>query len=172
MLQYGIGQYRDCAEFLALVAAQTGKLKRGGIPDREKAARLLLADWNSGKIKYFTHPPEQQVESSLGVEIVTQFAEEFSLDKLDQSEEMDTLPALKPSEIVQVESGSIVAKAAEQEEDEDEDVDEAVENAENILPQRVEVLGKKTKKGKGKKGEEGEEKIEDDPIFKLEGNKR
>lgn len=23
----------------------------------EKTARLILNDWNSGKIKYFTHPP-------------------------------------------------------------------------------------------------------------------
>ena len=83
------------------MASQMGKLKRGGIPDREKAARILLGDWNSGKIKYFTHPPEQ-AETNLSAEIVSQFAAEFSLDKVDQTEEMDTLPNIKPSDIVQV----------------------------------------------------------------------
>jgi len=180
MLQYGIGEYRDCSEFLALVAARMGKLKRGGIPDREKAARILLGDWNSGKIKYFTHPPEQErpTESNLGAEIVSQFAQEFSLDKLDQTEEMDTLPAIRPSDIVQVESGSVVRKAAEEDEaemeddeedDDEEDVDKAVENAENILPQRIEVLAKKTKKEK-KGGEDYDPK--EDPLFKIEGNMR
>lgn len=53
-----------------------GKRKRGGIPDREKAARIVLGDWNSGKIKYFTHPPET-VSANLGAEIVSQFAKEF-----------------------------------------------------------------------------------------------
>ena len=86
-----------------MLAVQMGKLKRGGVPDREKAARTVLTDWNSGKIKYFTHPPEA-AESNLGAEIVAQFAAEFSLDKLDQTEEMDTLPSLKPSDIVQVEN--------------------------------------------------------------------
>ena len=83
-------QIQDCSEFLALVAARMGKLKRGGIPDREKAARILLGDWNSGKIKYFTHPPEQErpIESNLGAEIVSQFAQEFSLDKLDQERKL------------------------------------------------------------------------------------
>ena len=67
-----------------------GKMKKGGIPDREKAARILLGDWNSGKIKYFTHPPEQEppTESTLGAEIVNQFAQEFSLDKLDQERKL------------------------------------------------------------------------------------
>ena len=83
------------------MASQMGKLKRGGIPDREKAARILLGDWNSGKIKYFTHPPEQ-AETNIAAEIVSQFAAEFSLDKVDQTEEMDTLPNIKPSDIVQV----------------------------------------------------------------------
>ena len=83
------------------MASQMGKLKRGGIPDREKAARILLGDWNSGKIKYFTHPPEQ-AETNMAAEIVSQFAAEFSLDKVDQTEEMDTLPIIKPSDIVQV----------------------------------------------------------------------
>ena len=74
--------------------------------------------------------------------------------------------------LVQVESGSVLLKAAEEEEsemdeedDNEEDADED-ENAENILPQRVEVLGKKAKKEK--KGAEDYDPKED-PLFKIEG---
>ena len=40
------------------MAGQTGKVKKGGIPDREAAAKIVLQGWNSGKIKFYTHPPE------------------------------------------------------------------------------------------------------------------
>merc|ERR1719187_1869127 len=107
MLQYKITQFKDCSEFLALLATKSGKLMKGGVPDREKAARIVLGDWNSGKIKYFTHPPEQNPESNLGAEIVQTFADEFSLDTLDSKMDLDTLPVLMPSDSVQVESGLI-----------------------------------------------------------------
>ena len=47
----------------------------------------VLADWNSGKIKYCTHPPEEEKQTSS--EIVTQFASEFSLIELERGEKMD-----------------------------------------------------------------------------------
>merc|ERR1712200_166512 len=124
MLQYKITQFKDCAEFLALLATKTGKLKKGGVPDRNKAARILLGDWNSGKIKYFTHPPEQNPQSNLGAEIVQTFAEEFSLD---------TLPVVMPSESFQVESGSIHEKAAELTEEMSEDETEEEEKEEPLF---------------------------------------
>ena len=94
--------HQDCAEFLALLATKMGKLQKGGVPDRNKAARILLGDWNSGKIKYFTHPPEQNPQSNLGAEIVQTFAAEFSLDTLDAKMDLDTLPVVMPSESFQV----------------------------------------------------------------------
>jgi len=169
MLQYRLGHFKDCSEFLALLAIQMGKLKRGGVPDREKAARIVLGDWNSGKIKYFTHPPEA-AESTMQAEIVTQFATEFSLDSLDQKDEMDTLPAVKPSDSIQVEAGSILEKAAEVDEEMEDDGDgsddEVQENDENILPQRIDVAeNKKSKK-------RIQQKEEEDALFKIEGNIR
>ena len=57
----------------------------------------------SGKIKYFTHPPEQHSpEAYLGAEIVQQFATEFALDELDSEINLHHLPKLKPSETVEV----------------------------------------------------------------------
>ena len=31
---------------------------KGGIPDYVDSARLVLRDWNTGKIPYYTAPPE------------------------------------------------------------------------------------------------------------------
>ena len=98
MDKYQIGRYKDANEFLALLAIRMGKLKRGGLPDKEKAARLILSDWNSGRIKYFSVPPElpkTEIESA----VVTTFAAEFSLDALDKMEdEMEALESQEPLE--------------------------------------------------------------------------
>lgn len=102
MEKYRIGKYKDANEFLALLAIRIGKLKRGGLPDKEKAARLLLSDWNSGRIKYFSVPPElpqTEVEST----VVSAFSEEFNLDALDKMEdEMESIEAAEPTETVLV----------------------------------------------------------------------
>merc|ERR1712168_1206941 len=73
MMHYGVSTFSDTAEFLAKLAIHMGKLKKGGVPDRNLAARLVLTDWNSGKIKYFTHPPETVV-GAVSSEIVNEFS--------------------------------------------------------------------------------------------------
>jgi len=181
MLQYTIPQFKDCSEFLALMAAKMGKLKRGGVADREKAARIILADWNSGKIKYYTHPPEE-VESALAAnaQIVAQFAEEFSLDQLNQKDEMDTLPALMPSQVVQVASGTIVQAAAtpsqaesnDEEEMEDSEDEHEQENQENVLPDRIEIVQVESKKKKIKIDADKNLDSEEQALFKLKGNQK
>jgi len=159
MLQYGIGAFEDTAEFLAKLAIQMGKLKKGGVPDRTMAARIVLGDWNTGKIKYFTHPPE--VRGTIASEIVQEFSKDFSLEDLEKVEEMDmsTLPMVRPSEIVQIEAGVMCEKAEEMEFEED-----VVENDENILPDNFAVFAKK-----GKKSDSGN-RVKEDPLFKIEGN--
>ena len=126
----------------------------------------MLGDWNSGKIKYCTHPPEEEKQTSS--EIVTQFASEFSLSELERGEKMDlqNLPLVRPSEMVNVEAGQINDKAAEVEED-DEEEDMEAENDENALPANIEVFAKQ-----GKRQERKMEKEKEDPLFKLEGNLR
>jgi nuclear GTP-binding protein len=59
MQLYNIKTFKngDATAFLALVAKSTGKLKKGGIPNIDSAARVVLHDWNSGKIRYYCRPP-------------------------------------------------------------------------------------------------------------------
>lgn len=74
-------QINDTIEFLVLVATTKGKLGKGGIPDRQAAARIILQDWNRGKIPFFTPPPDQKHEI-LESQIVPSFGSEFDLDKV------------------------------------------------------------------------------------------
>ncbi len=47
------------AIMLSAIAKKSGKLLRGGEPDQEAAAKMVLNDWIRGKIPYFAHPPER-----------------------------------------------------------------------------------------------------------------
>ncbi|RWS28641.1 guanine nucleotide-binding protein-like 3 [Leptotrombidium deliense] len=69
MLLYNIPDFSSVGEFLALLAKKCGKLKKGGIPNTNAAAKKVLNDWNSGKIKYFTMPPEKYSNFSMDVEM-------------------------------------------------------------------------------------------------------
>eukprot|EP00598_Pedospumella_elongata_P000518 CAMPEP_0184978342 /NCGR_PEP_ID=MMETSP1098-20130426/8861_1 /TAXON_ID=89044 /ORGANISM="Spumella elongata, Strain CCAP 955/1" /LENGTH=496 /DNA_ID=CAMNT_0027501463 /DNA_START=45 /DNA_END=1535 /DNA_ORIENTATION=+ len=59
MQLYSITKYKDTdvMSFLALVAKVTGKLKKGGLANCDAAARAVLHDWNSGKIKFYCKVP-------------------------------------------------------------------------------------------------------------------
>merc|ERR1712110_832314 len=90
--------------------------------------------------------------------IVTQFASEFSFNELERGEKMDlqNLPLVRPSEMVNVEAGQINDKAAD-----------VTEDDENALPANIEVFAKQ-----GKRHERKMEKEKEDPLFKLEGDLR
>ena len=46
MLHYCIPDYGTPAEFLSLLARRLGRLKKGGVPDTNRAGRTVLQDWN------------------------------------------------------------------------------------------------------------------------------
>jgi nuclear GTP-binding protein len=39
------------------VALARGKYKKGGIPDLDEAARVIIKDWTAGKLPYYVIPP-------------------------------------------------------------------------------------------------------------------
>lgn len=55
---YGITDWTDSEDFLTKLAKKTGKLLRGGEPDIIIVARIMLNDWQRGKLPYFSPPPE------------------------------------------------------------------------------------------------------------------
>lgn len=83
---YDISEYDTAEEFFAKKAARMGKFLRGGVPDAEGAARSLLNDWNTGKIKYCTEPPEAEAGVHISACIVSDEAREFEVDNFNQME--------------------------------------------------------------------------------------
>ncbi|RHZ47322.1 hypothetical protein Glove_585g11 [Diversispora epigaea] len=92
--RYNVPMFIDTNEFLIHVARQRGKLRRGGIPCVESAAKIVLQDWNSGKIPYYTTPPA--INKILNSEIVTSWGKEFNLDEVcNETEDKVFLDGLK-----------------------------------------------------------------------------
>ena len=54
---YNLPEFGTTLEFLTMLALSTGRLLKGGTPDLNAAARLVLSDWNAQKIPYFSQPP-------------------------------------------------------------------------------------------------------------------
>lgn len=48
---YGIESFSTENEFFSKLAIKTGRYKKGGVADLDAAARNILNDWNSGKIR-------------------------------------------------------------------------------------------------------------------------
>jgi nuclear GTP-binding protein len=61
LLQYEIANFETPIEFLTNLALRRGRLVKGGAPDLENAAKIVLNDWTSGKIQYFVLPPEEEM---------------------------------------------------------------------------------------------------------------
>jgi len=98
--------------FLAMVARSKGRVLKGGIPDKMMAARLVMRDWNQGKIPYFSTPPVTEVEmgdTSTHAKIVSKFSEEFDVSKImaaHDKELMNGLEDVDEMDFVQMTSSS------------------------------------------------------------------
>ncbi|XWS36548.1 hypothetical protein CRYUN_Cryun20dG0094200 [Craigia yunnanensis] len=79
---YKIPSFLSVDEFLQNVATVRGKLKKGGIVDVEAAARIILHDWNEGKIPYYTMPPVRNQGEPSEARIVTELGKEFNVDEV------------------------------------------------------------------------------------------
>eukprot|EP01006_Ploeotia_vitrea_P049662 TRINITY_DN67365_c5_g2_i2.p1 TRINITY_DN67365_c5_g2~~TRINITY_DN67365_c5_g2_i2.p1 ORF type:complete len:604 (+),score=379.12 TRINITY_DN67365_c5_g2_i2:144-1814(+) len=84
MQTYQIGGYNNADEFLFRVAQRRGLLKGGGVPNLDAAARAVLRDWNTGKIKYYTVPPVANDEQTEAI-IVPGWGKEFDINALDRT---------------------------------------------------------------------------------------
>uniref|UniRef100_V9KKD1 Guanine nucleotide-binding protein-like 3 (Nucleolar)-like protein n=1 Tax=Callorhinchus milii TaxID=7868 RepID=V9KKD1_CALMI len=85
---YGVAEFRDVEQFLCVLAHRQGRLRRGGIPDQDAAARSVLTDWTSGKISYFTHPPaSHSLPTHLSAQIVSEMGKAFDIDELEEADQ-------------------------------------------------------------------------------------
>mmetsp|Transcript_14612 Transcript_14612/g.41110 ORF Transcript_14612/g.41110 Transcript_14612/m.41110 type:complete len:708 (-) Transcript_14612:179-2302(-) len=64
MRAYKVKPWRDAEDFLTQIATKSGKLLKGGDPDLNTAARMVLYDWQRGKIPFFYLPPDYTPEDN------------------------------------------------------------------------------------------------------------
>lgn len=135
MLQYNIPNYRNSLEFLTLFAMKRGCLKKGGVPDTQKAAETLLNDWTGAKVSYHSKPPEQhKFPSHLSETAVAERLKEWGTEKLEQGN-LNTIKNVKcPSMASSIvfhstgpTDGVLDEGVKEPDEGQDEDEDEEVE---------------------------------------------
>ncbi|KAL8507896.1 hypothetical protein ACS0TY_018445 [Phlomoides rotata] len=61
---YKISDWEDDNDFLLQLCRSSGKLLKGGEPDLMTGAKMILHDWQRGKIPFFVPPPKQEDEVS------------------------------------------------------------------------------------------------------------
>ncbi|CAD5322328.1 unnamed protein product [Arabidopsis thaliana] len=83
---YKIPSFEAVDDFLYKVATVRGKLKKGGLVDIDAAARIVLHDWNEGKIPYYTMPPKRDQGGHAESKIVTELAKDFNIDEVYSGE--------------------------------------------------------------------------------------
>ena len=140
-----------------------GRLKKGGVPDQIVAARIVLNDWNCGKIKYHTFPPEDNISSTTENEvvmeeaqIVSEFAKEFCLDDLNmvkmESEDIANLPNILPSQTMAIATSGILEQKdcdlSDIETSDKEDSNNEFVGKENILSDKISIGANKQKQSK------------------------
>ncbi|XP_061181747.1 nucleolar GTP-binding protein 2-like [Saccostrea echinata] len=54
---YKVENWKNAEDFLEQIARKSGKLLKGGEPDLGTVAKMVLNDWQRGKIPYFVKPP-------------------------------------------------------------------------------------------------------------------
>lgn len=158
---YDIPEFSTPEEFFALKAKRMGMFKKGGVPNQLAAARSILEDWNSGKIRYYTVPPEEPA-CHLSAEIVTQMAKEFDIDSFAAEERMmlDNFEAENKNstnEPLLFDSTGPITSAMEV---------ELQKDAEFKLQKKLK------KKLEQKPNPTPEQKKKTDPLFELSGNQK
>ncbi|KAB0795362.1 hypothetical protein PPYR_12201 [Photinus pyralis] len=165
MEMYDINEYSSPEEFYSLKASRTGRFKKGGVPNCEAAARDLLSDWNQGKIRYYTVPPESDGDVHVSSKIITESVKEFDLENFESMEtevlnEIHDAKDDKRSGLVISSFGPVTTAMEEDTSSQPGDKD--------ILPDNISVSSKKTTKRKKKESN----MAKPDPEMQLEGNQQ
>ena len=96
--QYGIlgstlasnGNGDVTTDFLVQVARRRGRLGKGGVPNLQSAAMGVLTDWRDGRIRGWVQAPREEEKALVaGKEIVSHWADEFTLEGLWGDEKVD-----------------------------------------------------------------------------------
>jgi nuclear GTP-binding protein len=142
----------DYEDFLKSLALKMGKLRKGGDPDIEIVARIVLYDWQRGRIPFFTPPPEKVEDNDKPVEEIGFLRPAQAFKSLQCAVEFD------PEDAAREATQDIEGDAVDAESDEDDGAEEQPV-AEASAEKKKKKSGKeKPKADAKKKREEGAEK--------------
>ena len=65
---YGVKNVQDPIEFLSILARKGGRLLKGGEPDLDGVAKMVISDFLRGKVPWFTPPPHGASNENEGIE--------------------------------------------------------------------------------------------------------
>lgn len=121
MTIYDIADFKNVEELLLFIAHRNGKLHRGGVPDLDEAARIIINDWNFGKIPFYTQPPViQDIQQST---IVSNYGEAFDIDALLNSGNDATVKVIKDDKVYESRGVSYEREQGMMESDDDYELD-------------------------------------------------
>ncbi|KAM6295917.1 nucleolar GTP-binding protein 2 isoform 2-T2 [Aegotheles albertisi] len=91
---YKIDSWEDTQDFLEKLAARTGKLLKGGEPDTQTVSKMVLNDWQRGRIPFFVKPPNAETGSQPpALEAVTTSSQDNYEEKMPESVAASVEPA-------------------------------------------------------------------------------
>ena len=138
MKHYCVPSYENVSDFVTLLAKRMGKLRKGGVPDCEAAAKAVLHDWNTGRINFYTQPPEH-VTSHVSADIVQEWGKVFDMPGVSDKDD-DILAGLNErfeNALVVTASGEDMVQEmmtdTQEEEDEASESDESYEMLEEYM---------------------------------------
>jgi nuclear GTP-binding protein len=117
---YGVEDWENDEEFLTLMAQKSGKLLKGGEPDLQTVAKMVILDWQRGEIPYFSLPPRPPGEEEEKKE------EEKDMVDTDPNQELKNIneEVLKNNVILEDNLVKRVCPYEEEEDGEEEDPQE------------------------------------------------
>ncbi|OCT94829.1 hypothetical protein XELAEV_18012510mg [Xenopus laevis] len=80
---YRIESWENPEDFLEKLAFRTGKLLKGGEPDRQTVSKMVLNDWQRGRIPFFVKPPNAPNSEPLQTAQVTTADTSVNKERLD-----------------------------------------------------------------------------------------
>ncbi|EYU44894.1 hypothetical protein ABFS82_13G077900 [Erythranthe guttata] len=97
---YKISEWVDEYDFLLQLCKASGKLLKGGEPDLMTGAKMILHDWQRGKIPFFVEPPKQLEDEEIEdkektVEDDMAAAARRAINNVISSQKIDDFPVQK-----------------------------------------------------------------------------
>nr|CAB3250084.1 nucleolar GTP-binding protein 2-like [Phallusia mammillata] len=145
--QYQVTDWKDSEDFLTQMANRMGKLLKGGLPDWKTVSKMILNDWQRGRIPYYVRPPgmKETTESEANTAATETTNEVETTDKTDTDKPataVDLEKQLEPVEqdLAQVKVGLEFTDELDNSEKVDSKPDEEISADKSETPDQIECL--------------------------------